>query len=275
MPVTIDEHTESRSFATGRTAFQERFYTVRGTSDEIEVYTQLASFSPAAVDVDGNPLNYLPRSSIAASPLHEDHWQGRVFYGVDGPLSSEPSYTFDTSGGSQRIFFSRETISKTPAPGETAPENYGLIGVTENGVEGTDIIVPSAVFTETHRKANADVTNAYKGTLIKMTGKVNNAIFRGFDAGELLFLGAYGSRRGIIGDWEITFRWAASENQTNIGIGTGPLITVPAKKGWEYLWVRFRDEVDGASSTLVKKPVAAYVERVYQLGDYSALLIGT
>lgn len=274
MPTEIFEHTDSRSFATGRAAYQERLYTVRGTDDEIEVYTQLASFSPSSVDIDGNPLNFLPRSSISATPLHDDHWQGRVLYGVDGAPSDEPAYTFDTTGGTQRIFHSLETISKTAPPGETAPENHGLIGVTDNGVEGVDIIVPSAVFTETHRKTHAEVTEAYKGTVIKMTGKVNSAPFRGFAAGELLFAGAYGSRRGIIGDWEITYRWAASENQTDISIGNG-LFTVPTKKGWEYLWLRIRDVVDAVSNTLTKKPVAAYVERVYRTGDFSLLDIGS
>jgi hypothetical protein len=50
---------------------------------------------------------------------------------------------------------------------------------------------------------------------------------------------------------------------------------VASKKGWEYLWVRYADEEDAGSSTLVKKPVAAYVERVYEEGNFAALGIGT
>ena len=45
------------------------------------------------------------------------------------------------------------------------------------------------------------------------------------------------------------------------------------KKGWEYLWVRYADAED--QNVLVKKPIAVYVERVYEEGDFSLLGIGT
>jgi hypothetical protein len=76
--------------------------------------------------------------------------------------------------------------------------------------EGFDIIVPTCNFSETHYIAVASVTKAYKATLVSLTGKVNNAKFRGFAAGEVLFLGASGSQRGD--DWEITFKFSANSN---------------------------------------------------------------
>ena len=47
------------------------------------------------------------------------------------------------------------------------------------------------------------------------------------------------------------------------------------KKGWEYLWVRYEDEEDTDANALVKRPVAAYIEKVYRDGNFSALGIGT
>ena len=38
--------------------------------------------------------------------------------------------------------------------------------------------------------------------------------------------------------------------------------------------MRYADTEDTASHTLVKQPVAAYVERVYEEGNFSALGIG-
>ena len=64
----------------------------------------------------------------------------------------------------------------------------------------------------------------------------------------------------------------ASPNRTNIVIGE---ITVASKKGWEYLWVRYADAEDAAAKAIVKVPVAAYVEKVYEEGDFAALGIGT
>ena len=64
----------------------------------------------------------------------------------------------------------------------------------------------------------------------------------------------------------------ASPNRTGITVGD---ITGIAKKGWEYLWVRYEDAEDSTAKTLVKRPVAAYVEKVYESGDFAALGIGT
>ena len=142
------------------------------------------------------------------------------------------------------------------------------LGVTKDSVDGTDITVPVYNFTETHHIPVANVTNAYKTALFLLTGRTNNATFRGFAAGEVLFLGASGSQRGFE-DWEITFRFAASPNVTGLSVGD---ITGIAKEGWQYLWVKYADtESDGA---IVKQPVAVYVEKVYESGDYSALGIG-
>ena len=51
-------------------------------------------------------------------------------------------------------------------------------------------------------------------------------------------------------------------------------IVVASKKGWEYLWVRYEDAEDDAANVLVKKPTAAYVEKVYEDGDFSVLGLG-
>lgn len=143
--------------------------------------------------------------------------------------------------------------------------------MTHDNVEGVDITVPVYNFSETHYVDASQVTNAYKMTLFNLTGKVNNAPFKGLAAGECLFLGASGSKRGN-DDWEITFRFAGSPNRTGIVIGS---ISGISKKGWEYLWVRYADVEDSASHALVKQPIAVYVERVYEEGNFSLLGIGT
>ncbi|MFN8730574.1 MAG: hypothetical protein ACK5Z4_12025, partial [Planctomyces sp.] len=110
----------------------------------------------------------------------------------------------------------------------------------------------------------------YKGAIFSCTGKTNAGSFRGFAAGEVLFLGATGSKRGDGPDdnWEITFRFAASPNQTGLSVGS---ITGISKKGWEYLWVRYADAEDSGSGAIIKKPIAAYVERVYDQANFGAL----
>ena len=53
------------------------------------------------------------------------------------------------------------------------------------------------------------------------------------------------------------------------------MITGISKKGWEYMWVRYADSEDAAAKAIVKKPVAVYIERVYEEGNFAALGIGT
>ncbi|MCK4601318.1 MAG: hypothetical protein KAU28_02550, partial [Phycisphaerae bacterium] len=66
--------------------------------------------------------------------------------------------------------------------------------------------------------------------------------------------------------------FAASPNKTNLTVGE---ITGIDKKGWEYMWVRYADAEDAAAKAIVKKPVAVYVEKVYEEGNFAVLGIGT
>jgi hypothetical protein len=112
--------------------------------------------------------------------------------------------------------------------------------------------------------------------LYALTGKVNSTGFwitiRGdryqFAAGECLFLGASADESTASDFVDITYRFAASPNRTGITVGD---ITGISKKGWEYLWVRYADAEDATAKAIVKKPVAAYVEKVYEVGDFSAI----
>ena len=61
-------------------------------------------------------------------------------------------------------------------------------------------------------------------------------------------------------------------NKTGLTVGD---ITDIDKKGWEYMWVRYADAEDATAKAIVKKPVAVYVEKVYEEGDFSGLGIGT
>ena len=183
------------------------------------------------------------------------------------PDVGESRYQFDTGGGTQHITQSIANIGKYAPDGQTAPDFQGAIGVTHDSVEGVDIEIPSYNFSETHYLSNSVVTAAYKQTLAALSKKVNNAPFKDFEAGEVFFHGASGSKTGD-DKWEITFSFAASKNATNITIGD---IVVPAKKGWQYLWVRYADSEDNSAKRVVKKPIAAYVEKVYEEADFSGL----
>ena len=270
MPITVEEKYLSRPTkdsgqgeGTEELLSVELHYLVKGTDNELLAAQAVRTTAPAT-------HNGLDRGEITLEPIGPTQWEATVQYIPPDSQQMEPgdsSYSFDTGGGTQHITHGKQTMGTYAPPGKTAPDFDGAIGVTQDSVEGVDITVPVYRFSETHVKTDAQVTSAYKGTLFNLTGKTNNGSFKGFAAGEVLFLGASGSKRSD-GDWEITFNFAASPNKTGLTVGS---ITGIAKKGWEYLWVRYADEVDSGAKMLVKKPVGAYVEKVYDEGDFSGL----
>lgn len=267
MSIVVTEKFESRRSTKGDNPSAELVYTVRGTADDLVARSAAENESPA--NYDG-----LPRQTVSVEPIGPDHWDATVRYGRSTgggfPQTGESVFAFDTGGGTQHITQSKQTVSSHAASGATAPDFNGAIGVTADGVEGVDITVPVYQFSETHYLPASQVTQGYKSTLFNLTGLVNNGAWKGFAPGEVLFLGASGSRRGTASDsdWEITFRFAASPNASSISVG--PIGGI-SKKGWEYLWVRYADAEDAGSQAIVKRPVAAYVERVYDEGNFSAL----
>lgn len=176
--------------------------------------------------------------------------------------------SFSSKGGTQNIKASLETVWADSAGGLTEVPDFGkLINVTDDGVEGVDIVVPGWKETITRFLSNATVTaGGFKSTIYGLTGKVNDDTFLGFAAGEVLFLGVDASQRDSDGVWEITYEFEARPNLTGIEVGDIPAFD---QEGWEYAWFRTMPADEGAGIT--RKPSHVYVERVYEAGDFSAL----
>ncbi len=251
------------SLTTGNTgAGAELQYVITGTTNEAEASGALANTAPAI---------YIgwARQTCRVQAVAPGIWNGTATYSANPSNTNTATFSFDTGGGSVHITQSKQTLATY---GTNAPDCKRAIGSTRNGVDGCDITVPVYNFSETHYLTDSQVTNAYKGTLFYLTGKTNAAAFKGCAAGECIFLGASGSRRGGT-DWEISYRFAGSPNATINIPGIGDVV----KPGWAYLWVRYRQEhqQQGNDEWTVIVPHAAYVERVYDAGDFGSLGIGT
>lgn len=288
MALTWVEDNESRSATIVRlgkraASSMTRSYKVFGTTNDVEVHAdanQTISSQLRFWQYPGTNVQLLAES-YSVSYLGDDAWQVTISYeknGADNDDQRDPlkrSRSFDTSGSTQHI---------TQAQGESrfgvnAPDQQKAIGVDDNGVNGVDIVVPQLSWTETYDVPHAYVTTAYIKTVASLTGTVNNATFRSFAAGEVLFVGASGSQewddeKGN-GPWSLSFKFSASPNagsgQTIPAIAIGS-ITGINKKGHEYLWVRYEAAVD--QSTLLKRPKHVYVNKVYRDGNFAGLGIG-
>jgi hypothetical protein len=266
---TAQELFEGRTEIVGERPRASVRWVVRQATDEADAKTVLLSIVPTV-------LSGLTRLTITLDErVNADTWTATAEYGIPDRTQQEapePVFAFDTGGGSQHITQAIATVQRYGP--KASSELGGAIGFDGENVAGVDITVPVYQFSETHYLAPSVVTQAYKLTLMNLTGTVNNTAFRGFAAGEVLFLGASGTRRGTNPDdkWEIAYKFAASPNRTGLSVGS---ITGIQKRGWDYLWVQYGEDVDGAAKVLIKKPVAVYIEQVYQFANFGGLGIGS
>lgn len=271
MPAVIVERTRSRASQIAVDSAGgsiDLAYYVLGTGDDLAVRALVEATVPTT-------YGGMYFQSYAIEPLGRSTWDVRAKYQSTPPKSATSTVRqFDTSGGSHHVTVSRQTVDAYSFTDEEPPDYMGAIGVNGDSVEGCDVVIPQFTFSITAYIPQALVTSAYRATLFQMTGRTNQDPWDGFEAGEVLFLGAQGSVRGL-DLWEITFKFAASQNRRGANKLTIGRSDVQVEKGgWEYLWVRYADRVDGVARALVRVPVSAYVERVYDEGDFLSLGIG-
>jgi hypothetical protein len=299
MPVTWVEDNSSRSatfYRRGRraTSTYTKSFKVFGYTDDLQLQVDADQKIQQELLFYNYPNTgvFLWAESYSISYLGDDAWQVTINYEKDGadddvrPQPLSRSRAFDTSGGTAHVTqgetgsvsalgivtesFGNQERKYPPS----APQLYGAIGVDGDSVAGVDIVIPQLNWTETFDVPNSYVSDNYIKAVAGLTGTVNNASFRTFQADEVLFLGASGAQewdsdKGY-GPWSLSFKFAASPNKTNLTIGT---VTGVEKKGHEYLWVRYEDDVQ--DTTLIKKTKHVYVNAVYKRGDFSGLGIGT
>jgi hypothetical protein len=199
----------------------------------------------------------------------ESLFTGRIRFSREQPEEeSNRSVSFEVAGSQTKMTCSHGTRGGWAANG--SPRNYGgLIGVTNDGVEGVDIDTAVSTFCETVSFYPWFLTSSYVAFLARAYGCINSSPFRGFAAGEVRFLGASGSYKQNDKIAELTFKFAVSPNAMNIRVGN---MTIPFKYGWDYLWVRWAEMK--RNGICVKVPIEAYVEKVYQDMNFYALGIG-
>lgn len=298
MPVTVIEIVGSRSTEVSVDApSQELLFKATGSDNEPEVRQAVEAELPGVINITSAFFGTIPIviQSYKVDHLGSGTWDGRATYGRIKPrlISTQNSHdsgssggtgggggndtqpngslilSFDGTGGTQHIQTSKETVAKYSYDNTIQPPSFKqAIGVGSDQVEGVDITVPVCKFKYTYNPHSSLMTGQYILSLIGMAGSTNHATWKGFAAGEVLYLGATGQERGSQ-DWEVSLHFLASPNQVNLSIGD---IHGIAKKGHDYLWIKYRATTDQHHH--VQRPAFAYVERVYEPRDFRILGIG-
>ena len=183
---------------------------------------------------------------------------------------------FELTGSHQHVTHAKETIASYPATsGGMPPDFKGAINVDKSGPHGCEIYVPSGQWSETYEVPVGDISQNYE-LAVKDLRKtpVNNAPFRGRAKGEVLIMGMTGQISSVNPlFYTLTWRFAEEANQTGIDV-PGISGTID-KEGWQYSWLFYGMDIDDVAIATIHRPLAAYVERVYDYGDFSVLNIGS
>jgi hypothetical protein len=282
LSVKVEEKFRGRTRSTGRNASAEITYIITATAGETDEQIEAALLAAAPshygeLVIDG--IGYL-------EPINDriGKWEGSIRFTQQELVRKDPGsgrITFRTTGGTQHILHSQRTVAPYRRPGQSFIDFKNGIGVQEGGsVTGCDIFVPVFEWVEPHVFAPSVVDTAYISTLYELTGTVNRDPWRVFRINDCLFVGAEGSERDD-GNWEIDFHLAAAKTVFIPNIGDiradngGPII----KRGWDYLWVHYRDQIitlTGSSEQMrIPIPHQVNIEAVYDEGDFPRLGIGT
>jgi hypothetical protein len=274
----IRERIAGHRRSTGRNASAEVPYLIRGTTDRDSAEAALLTFAPSMYALPADDGRILTREGV--SNIEEVFEGSGVWFGDIRYSARGSSNVLDQANDSRFRFSTRADTHHIEISKAQRVEKYSVepidfkktIGNNRNGqIVGTDILVPTYSFSEKYIFTPDEVDNAFRGTIFRATATTNTADFKGLLAGECLFAGATGERRGD-GNWEIEFDFLGSPNRTDLAVGDFTGIT---KGGWEYLWITTVPADAGNHNGLYNKVVQVNVERVYDPSNFALLKIGT
>jgi len=152
-----------------------------------------------------------------------------------------------------------------------------LIGVNaDKTIEGTDTEVPVEMATFTVWMSPANVGLTFRNAMRSLTGKVNQAAWKDWQIGCVLFDGAsYSNTRGEL--VQVTFRFRIRPQETiNLKLDDGTAVGPITKAGWDLTWVK-----PGQGGTAISDGAGIvgpmfgihvlYIAQIYARGDFSGI----
>ena len=268
MSITVKEIRRSRSHVSGANPTARREYLAWGSADGDAIELAVLAVAPDTV----GPCAF---DQIACEPneKHEEVWDVVLSYAKvarkEPPATNDEEISFDLGSqtikvkrslGTVDVWFDDEAI-------DDAPDFSGGIGWNSDKKEfdGADKMIEQFSFSITkYIPATTVEAVGYMQTLRNAAFTTNDAEFRGFAIGEVLFIGASGNKRNA-DDYAITFKFLVSKNGT--GLTVGGLEDID-KAGWDYLWELEEKSHDDDEAFVVAKTLAAYVEQIYGSSDF-------
>ncbi len=214
--------------------------------------------------------------------INAKNWKATAEYKYTGASSDVQRDDDDSENKAEKtsIEFSVSTATRTVSLDRVrsygqVPNYGGLIDVQESGdgtlePRGISVYVPTGTMTITHYYKRSQWTTKLRNKIAFRRCRYNSDPFRGFEAGELLFVGEtvnYSSTDGYV---EVQYKFLISENSDDIEVGD---FTDIKKKGWQGLWVKYKKQVktiDGKKYQVII-PQGVAIEKIYHACDFEEL----
>lgn len=187
----------------------------------------------------------------------------------DGEREEKVSIEFGVSTATRTVSLGRvESYGDIPTYG-------GLIDVQESGdgtmePRGISVYIPTGTMTITHWFRKSQWTTRLRNKIAYRRCRYNSDTFRGFQHGELLFVGETVSYSDNDPYVEVQFKFLISENSDDIEVGDFHNIH---KRGWQGMWCRYRKDVKTVNGKKyqVVEPQGVAIEKIYKAASFEDL----
>ena len=220
-----------------------------------------------------------PRRGLSLKELGPGVWKGSIQW-----ASLKMQYSLKIGGQSQQVRCDKSlTHIYKDAAAATATwtaGNQGVpIGWDGRTVHGVSIYVPQRTWTESVEIPVSQYSFDYEDQVDEIDeAPVNQNSFRGYDPGEVRFVGLNAQLSAENPDF-VTATYDF-ERIANRSVAKGNAITIDGitnieKDGWDYLDVIYAPEVDTMAQKVVPKAQYVLIHRMYDRSDFAKLKIGT
>ncbi|MDD3155345.1 MAG: hypothetical protein PHS41_10790 [Victivallaceae bacterium] len=199
--------------------------------------------------------------------------EGETLLPDSGDVDAEPTISFDCSAVSKHILCALEQ-TKHPNSAKDSGNMIGWNGRTGREAEyaGVNIVTASMRIAITKKIRMSKINRTFMSMIANLTGKVNDAPFRDWNAGEVLFLGA--SYTGVDKRSEqitVTYHFAIQLNEPRLQIEIQDQMQTLSKKGWQYLWYISEQREDASTLAPRNLITGAYLATIYPEANFSPL----
>lgn len=244
-------------------------YLVFGVTTEEEALTAVHGKAPA--ESKGLPLDSIEidtRETNDTFRVNAIYREEEVEVGDSGGDDDDetPTESFDCGGGTKHLLYSfgqRKVYGDKDAGGA-----IGWNGKSGDDCEIAGVDVPTAQLRETYTKPMkiSKLTTSFKRKVASLVGKVNSGSFKGWNAGEVMFLGmSYSTPAKKAKKVTVSFNFAIQPNESGIKVA-GKSVT---KKGFEYVWAISKTVASSGTPKLEVEGI--YVDQVCEYASFSGL----